>query len=174
LPILVIFTNESEGQTWNYWDFGNGDTSTLLNPIERYNNFGEFMTTLIVGNQYGCTDTITQTITVDFFYGLHIPNAIAPGHGNFEVANFIPKGVGLKTFELLIYDDWGNLIWSTTDLDADGRPTGYWDGTYLGAPVQQDAYVWKCTATFMNEDIWEGKEYKNGVLKRSGSITVIR
>ncbi|MCC6703058.1 MAG: PKD domain-containing protein [Fluviicola sp.] len=170
----VEFTNESVGQTWNQWEFGNGDTSSLLNPIERYNSFGEFLATLIVGNQYGCTDTIQQTITVDFFYGLHIPNAIAPGHGSFEVANFIPKGVGLKTFELLIYDDWGNLIWSTTALDADGRPTEYWDGTYLGAPVQQDAYVWKCTATFMNEDIWEGKEYKNGVLKRSGSITVIR
>jgi hypothetical protein len=111
---------------------------------------------------------------VDFFYGLFIPNAIVPGHSEFGVANFIPKGVGLKTFELLIYDDWGNLIWSTNALDSEGRPTEYWDGTYRGEPVQQDAYVWKCIATFKNEVIWEGKEYQNGVLKRSGSITVIR
>ncbi len=170
----VNFTNESSGQIWNFWEFGNGDTSSLQDPIYRYNNYGEFLTTLIVGNEYGCTDTAQQLVLVDFFYGLHIPNALAPGHGDFEVANFIPKGVGLKTFELLIYDDWGNLIWSTTALDADGRPTEHWDGTYLGEPVQQDAYVWKCTATFMNEVVWEGKEYNRGVLKRSGTVTVIR
>ena len=170
----VNFTNESSGQIWNFWEFGNGDTSSLQDPIYRYNNYGEFLTTLIVGNEYGCTDTAQQLVSVDFFYGLYIPNAISPGHGDFEVANLIPKGVGLKTFELLIYDDWGNLIWSTTALDADGRPTEHWDGTYQGEPVQQDAYVWKCTATFMNEVVWEGKEYKRGVLKRSGTVTVIR
>lgn len=171
---IVEFTNLSSGQIWNYWSFGNGDTSTLLHPIERYESFGEFLTTLIVGNQYGCTDTAYALVNVDFFYGLHIPNAMYPGHSNFQVANFIPKGVGLKSFELLIYDDWGNLIWSTTALDADGRPTEYWDGTFNGVPVQQDAYVWKCTATFMNEQVWEGKEYANGKLKRSGTVTVIR
>ena len=170
----VNFTNESSGQIWNFWEFGNGDTSSLQDPLYRYNSYGDFLTTLIVGNEYGCTDTAQQLVSVDFFYGLYIPNAISPGHGDFEVANLIPKGVGLKTFELLIYDDWGNLIWSTTALDADGRPTEHWDGTYQGEPVQQDAYVWKCTATFMNEVVWEGKEYKRGVLKRSGTITVIR
>ena len=99
---------------------------------------------------------------------------MSPGHSDFEVANFIPKGVGLKTFELLIYDDWGNLIWSTNALDENGRPTEHWDGTYRGVPVQQDAYVWKATATFRNEQIWEGKEYPKGRIKRSGTVTVIR
>lgn len=170
----VEFTNTSTNADSYYWDFGNGDTSTMVNPIERYNNFGEFSVTLIAATNMGCYDTITQIVDVDFFYGLYIPNAISPGNTDFEVANFIPKGVGLKTFELLIYDDWGNLIWSTSALDEDGRPTEYWDGTFNGVPVQQDAYVWKVTATFLNERVWEGKEYPKGKLKRSGSVTVIR
>jgi len=170
----VEFTNTSIGGTNWQWDFGNGDTSTVMHPIERYNTFGEFITTLIALNEFGCADTISNTVTVDFFYGLFIPNAISPGHFEFEVANFIPKGVGLATFELLIYDDWGNLIWETRALDADGRPTEYWDGTFRGVPVQQDSYVWKASATFLNYRVWEGKEYGNKKLKRSGTVTVIR
>jgi PKD repeat protein len=170
----VEFTNLSSGGTSYDWSFGNGNSSTEENPIERYNNFGDFNAQLIVTSDFGCTDTLIQNVNVDFFYGLFIPNAMSPGHSDFGVANFIPKGVGMKNFELLIYDDWGNLIWSTNALDADGRPIEYWDGTFNGEPVQQDAYVWKATATFLNEKVWEGKEYPNGKLKRSGTVTIIR
>ena len=49
-----------------------------------------------------------------------------------------------------------------------------WDGYYMGLPVQQDAYVWKITALFRDESIWPGKEYDKGVIKMSGTVTVIR
>ncbi|MDF3028749.1 MAG: hypothetical protein K0S23_3056 [Fluviicola sp.] len=171
---IVAFTNLSSLADYYSWDLGNGSFSSEEHPTERYEQDGEFQVTLIATTIYGCVDTLVKTITVDFFYGLYIPNAMSPGHTDFEVANFIPKGVGLKEFELLIYDDWGNLIWSTTALDADGRPTEHWDGTYRGEPVQQDAYVWKASATFENADVWEGKEYPKGRIKRSGTVTVIR
>ncbi len=170
----VAFTNLSSLANSYTWNFGNGHSSTEENPHEMYNDWGDFDVVLIAMNEYGCIDSIRQTITVDFYYGLYIPNAFSPGHSEFEVANFIPKGVGLKSFELLIYDDWGNLIWSTHALDEDGRPTEYWDGTYLGQPVQQDAYVWKASAVFLNDQVWEGKKYPNGLLKPAGTVTVIR
>ena len=170
----VVFTNTSIDAESYYWEFGNGNSSDEANPLEQYHSYGDFDVMLMASTDFGCADTIYETIYVDFFYGLFIPNAISPGHSSFEVANFIPKGVGLKTFELLIYDDWGNLIWSTNALDADGRPTEYWDGTFQGVPVQQDSYVWKATATFMNEKVWEGKEYDNNRIKRAGTVTVIR
>jgi len=34
--------------------------------------------------------------------------------------------------------------------------------------------VWKASATFLNYRVWEGKEYGNKKLKRSGTVTVIR
>lgn len=171
---IVDFTNLSSLADYYSWEFGNGTGSSDENPRIRYEEDGEFNVTLIASTIYGCADTLVKTITVDFFYGLFIPNAMSPGHTDFEVANFVPKGVNLKEFELLIYDDWGNLIWSTTALDENGRPTEYWDGTYLGEPVQQDAYVWKASATFRNANVWEGKEYPKGRIKRSGTVTVIR
>lgn len=171
---IVDFTNLSSLADAYSWEFGNGTTSSEENPEIRYEEDGEFSVTLIASTNYGCADTLVKSITVDFFYGLYIPNAMSPGHTDFEVANFVPKGVNMKEFELLIYDDWGNLIWSTTALDENGRPTEYWDGTYRGEPVQQDAYVWKASATFKNSNVWEGKEYPKGRIKRSGTVTVIR
>ncbi|HRP52742.1 MAG TPA: PKD domain-containing protein, partial [Fluviicola sp.] len=170
----VNFTNTSQEATNYQWDFGNGETSTDTNATTFYPSVDDYQVTLTAINQFGCKDTAQQIIPINFYYGLYIPNAMYPGHPDFEVANFVPKGVGLKEFELLIYDDWGNLIWSTSDLDADGRPTGYWDGTYNGEPVQQDAYVWKATAIFKNTEVWVGKEYPKGKIKRSGTVTVIR
>jgi hypothetical protein len=68
----------------------------------------------------------------------------------------------------------GNLIWQTTALDAQGRPTESWDGTFNGQPVQQDSYVWKVTGIFIDESVWEGKEYKKGKFRKAGTVTVIR
>ncbi|MGV3610626.1 MAG: PKD domain-containing protein [Fluviicola sp.] len=171
---IIDFTNLSSLADYYSWEFGNGTTSSEENPTVRYEEDGEFTVILIASTIYGCADTIVKPVEVDFFYGLFIPNAMSPGHTDFEVANFVPKGVNMKEFELLIYDDWGNLIWSTTALDENGRPTEYWDGTYRGEPVQQDAYVWKASATFRNANVWEGKEYPKGRIKRSGTVTVIR
>ena len=170
----VEFTNLSQGATNYMWFFANDTTSTETNPIHQFYNYGTYNTTLVAINEFGCTDTIAMDIVVDFFNGLFLPNAIYPGSGIFEISHFVPKGVGLKEYELLIYDDWGNLIWQTTALDINGRPSEFWDGTFNGVPVQQDAYVWKVRAVFLDNAIWEGNDMKTNKIKRSGTVTVIR
>lgn len=170
----VEFTNTSQNANLFEWSFGNGNSSNEVNPIERYNQYGNFQVSLIARNQYGCSDTVIQLVHVDFFSGLYVPNAMHPGHPSFEVSHFLPKGVGLKTYEIFIYDDWGNLIWTSNSLDADGRPNEAWDGRFHGEIVKEDAYVWKVNATFLDTKAWRGKEYENGKFKRSGTVTVIR
>ncbi len=170
----IVFDNLSINADTYYWDFGGGAGSTEMNPSYTFGAAGSYSTTLIAANQYGCIDTAIMNVDVIFLNGLFLANAMYPGHSNYEVSHFVPKGVNLKEFELLIYDDWGNLIWSTTALDANGRPTEAWDGTYNGEPVQQDAYVWKVTAVFRDDAIWEGKEYGNKRFKKAGTVTVIR
>jgi large repetitive protein len=170
----ISFTNLSQNADSYFWTFGDGSSSNEVNPVHEFISSVDYSTTLYAYNDSGCNDSITIAIDIYFFNGLFLPNAIYPGHENFEISHFIPKGVGLKEFELLIYDDWGNLIWETHALDAEGRPTESWDGTFNGEPVQQDAYVWKVTATFIDDSAWEGKEYKKGKLKKAGTVTVIR
>jgi gliding motility-associated-like protein len=51
---------------WN-WAFGDGGTSTAINPPHTYSASGTYSTTLIVKNSFNCYDTITKSILV---YGL--------------------------------------------------------------------------------------------------------
>ena len=180
----IQFTNTSLLADNYIWDFGDGELSVDIDPIHKYIHNSNATVTLYAINNNGCRDTITQLIEVDFFYGLFIPSTMYPGHEAFGVANFVPIGVGIKEFEILVYDNWGNIIWQSTALDADGRPSEYWNGLFdgtvndngngSGRPVQQDSYVWKANAIFMNGTIWQGNSFGKNKFIKSGTITVIR
>lgn len=66
LPSTITFQNLSTGSgTVNYqWDFGDGNSSTQINPVHTYNTAGNFIVRLIVTNDLGCTDTITDNINI--------------------------------------------------------------------------------------------------------------
>jgi gliding motility-associated-like protein len=48
---------------WN-WDFGDGSTSTLANPVHLYGADGTYNVTLIIETSLGCFDTLTLPITL--------------------------------------------------------------------------------------------------------------
>lgn len=48
------------------WDFGDGGTSTLQNPVYTYTTTGSFTVTLTVTNSNGCVETISETFGVGF------------------------------------------------------------------------------------------------------------
>lgn len=66
VPLQVNFTNLSTGSPTNYlWDFGNSNTSTLINPSATYVVAGKYTVSLTVSNGVGSnTKTITEYITV--------------------------------------------------------------------------------------------------------------
>lgn len=55
-PVNVPFTDASIGALGHAWDFGNGTSSVLNNPVAVYTEPGTFTINLVVSNQYGCTD----------------------------------------------------------------------------------------------------------------------
>ena len=61
---LTITFNNKSGTTNNFWDFGDGTSSTAFSPTKTYTAFGTYMITLIVTNANGCTDSISHTITL--------------------------------------------------------------------------------------------------------------
>jgi gliding motility-associated-like protein len=46
------------------WNFGDGTTSTLSNPIKTFNQSGTTYVRLIVASESGCTDTVTIPVTI--------------------------------------------------------------------------------------------------------------
>lgn len=149
--------------TW-FWDFGDPPaTSTIQNPSHTYPALGDatytYTVTLIVSNQYGCWDTTRLDIVVEPEYSFFAPNCVTPnGDGNNQF--FYTYGVGWKTYHLMIFDRWGDLIWQTTDMNQG------WDCKVLNKRnlVQEDVYVWKAIVV----DVFDKKhEYV-------GHVTVIR
>ncbi|MEA3497339.1 MAG: PKD domain-containing protein [Bacteroidota bacterium] len=58
----ITFTNDSEGNLLSfYWDFGNGDTSTLKDALYSYQIAGTYTISLVATDSMGCKDTFTRT-----------------------------------------------------------------------------------------------------------------
>ena len=67
-PYNASFNNLSltQSATSFFWDFGDGNSSTLANPNHTYAQSGTYDVTLVVSDQNTCnlTDTLTKTVTV--------------------------------------------------------------------------------------------------------------
>ncbi len=64
-PRSFYFTDLSKGDPikW-YWNFGDGDTSTVQNPVHTYPYNGRFIVSLIINTPSGCSDIKLDTIVV--------------------------------------------------------------------------------------------------------------
>lgn len=61
-PFNISFTNNSSGPgtlTW-LWDFGDGTTSTLQNPVYTYTTPGNYTVSLATTSSDGCSDTMRK------------------------------------------------------------------------------------------------------------------
>jgi PKD repeat protein len=168
----VAFTNTSSDGGLCFWDFGDGDTASGCDPVHRYKDFKQYRVMQVVRTPYGCADTTYRNIDVTIEKNLAVPNALMPEAGSEDVRIFKPSGRGLLTYHLQIFDRWGELLWETDSLD-NGHPAIGWDGHYKGKLCEQDVYVWKIEATFLDGEIWEGKDY-SGTKKKMGSVHLIR
>jgi Zn-dependent metalloprotease/PKD repeat protein len=63
VPATVNFTNYSFNSTSWYWDFGDGNTSTLQNPSNIYLNAGTYNVTLIATGTGNCSGVDTLVVT---------------------------------------------------------------------------------------------------------------
>lgn len=66
-PDSVRFTDLSTAAVSWVWDFGDGDTSTLQNPVHVYDSIGKYRVSLAVTDQFGCTDTAIAVKLVQLF-----------------------------------------------------------------------------------------------------------
>jgi len=169
----TTFTNESIYAKTYLWDFGNGNTSTIKDPIEVYEEDSLYTVTLISYNEYGCSDTSRHEVNV-LFKGLYCPTAFSPNNPNEEIRYFEPKGVNLIDFHIYVYDTKGNKVWESDKLDELGSPAEYWDGYYNGVLQPQGTYVWKAYGVFRDGTGWVGSTLQSKEPISSGTVTLIR
>ena len=143
----------------------------------RYSDSGSFKVRLIVKDQAsGCIAADSVTVKVIYVPGyVQVPNAICPGCSNPALRKFLPLASGLSRYRLTIYTTWGQKIFETTSLDANGSPNVPWDGTANGKPLTQDVFTWQIEAVFKNGAEWRGMIYPGkNVPVKAGFITVVK
>lgn len=157
LPLEVNFGNLSQGATSYFWDFGDGNTSTIFAPTHIYNEEGIFQVMLIATNGI-CFDTAYIEIDVTPTSTFVIPNVFTPnGDGNNDV--FTVLATNLKSIEGEIYNRWGQKMFSWDNIN------GYWDGkTLAGKDAPDGTYFYIIRAEGL-----DGKEYF-----QKGTLTLIR
>lgn len=151
-----------------FYDFGDGQgTAEEPSPRYQYQTLDSVMVTQVVTSSFGCSDTARLAL-VTGAYGLFVPDAFIPDGPQDEAWTFfLPVGVGLQEYEISVFNKWGNKVWSSTSLDADGRPDEAWNGEAMDAPVHNNVYVWRIRrAVFKNGARYQGP--------REGTVTVIR
>ncbi len=76
VPTFIPFRNNSIGVNLRYtWSFGDGKTSTVMNPRHQYLNLGTYSPKLVVVDVNGCKDSITLTNAL--FLGQLKPDFVA-------------------------------------------------------------------------------------------------
>ena len=139
-----VFGNTSIYADTYVWDFGDGETSSVEDPIHVYPQVASgYEVCLIASNsiEASCADTICVPVTLDELVIYYLPNTFTPDGDSYN-QYFQPvfaSGYDPYDFNMFIYNRWGEIIWESHDSSIG------WDGAYgaSGKLVQNGTYTWR-------------------------------
>lgn len=151
---------QATGGTVYQWHTDNNELFTDRNTNAIYTVLMDTATYTVSGtNGYGCYDSAFTTIsTIGQCCQVACPNAFSPNHDGRNDRYHVVTYGNMKTFELMIYNRWGQLIYLSDDQH------GSWDGTFNGIPCEIGTYFYLLKATCLTGHSTEQK----------GDITLIR
>lgn len=164
----VSFNISTTGIIQALWDFGDGDTSSLLSPTHSFPDSGKYSITVLTTNSLGCENKSSFKIEIATGNYFEIPTAFMPNpesscggiydiyeHNNYV---FYPIVEYVQSYNFQVYNRWGEMIFNSDDLSIG------WDGYYKGTLCKQDVYVWKIEIIYL-----DGTH-----LKKAGNVTLLR
>ena len=159
LAPLIVFNNLSKGAINYAWTFGDGDSSSAFKPNHAY-AAGVYQVCLRASNALSCSSDTCLNVVIKNVPTIYVPNAFSPNDDNVNDV-FLPYTTGMNPaeYELLIFDRWGELIFTSNDMNIG------WDGTYMWRPAQIDVYVWKLETS----ELESKKE-----VKKMGRVSLVR
>lgn len=120
-PNTYVENTSIGGQFWD-WDFGDGNTSIAMDPMEHeYLEPGTFTITLKTASRYGCKDEVSKKLLIERHQTYFIPKSFSPNGDGLNDFFFL-KGEDLVEVKLWIYDRWGKQLFYGENENAS------WDG----------------------------------------------
>ncbi|WNJ16591.1 PKD domain-containing protein [Pontibacter sp. G13] len=142
------------------WSFGDGNSSILSQPSHQYTYPGRFETKVKVTDVNGCETLLSQFIEVRRTVGVWAPTAFSPNNDDYNDEYYISTAnLDITTFELQIFNRWGQMVFQTND------PTFRWNGTSMeGGALQEGVYLCRMKGTYFDGEVFE----------EANTITLIR
>lgn len=133
------------------WDFGDGETSTEINPTHLYVADGTYTVTLTNTSPNGCEGSAQQTVLIDASGDLSeliVPNVFSPNGDGMNDELVIGGGADIsECIEVQIFNRWGQEVFSSTKNSAS------WDGTMNGNDADEGTYFYMIKANSLQ---WRG------------------
>ncbi|HPR17973.1 MAG TPA: C25 family cysteine peptidase, partial [Candidatus Cloacimonadota bacterium] len=135
-PVTINFTNTSEpsNRVNTYlWNFGDGDTSTEIDPVHVYDSLGVYTITLVASNPIGTDTLIVEDCIKIFDQSITIWPGDTDNNGSVEEADILPIGVywrergearenASSAWEAQTYPlDWDSDLAPFADCNGDGE-----------------------------------------------------
>lgn len=139
----VSFFDESSFAGGYFWDFQDGSTSSLPNPVHTFRDTGRYEVMQVVTHPNGCRDTLTRLVDIRPEVRYHLPNAFTPNNdGKNDEYLGVGLMVGATNFNLSIWNRWGQQIFQTTD------PNEGWNGRIYNTGQEAPGGVYVVRVSF--------------------------
>ncbi len=144
LPNAVIsFSNASTNYTSSEWFFGDGQNSNVNNPSHNYTDIGIYEVCLTAYNGNVCSSKFCDDIYIKASDIVAVPSAFTPNSDNINDILKV-KGGPFQDMEFRIFNEWGNLIFSSSSQNdgwdgkfkGDNQPTGTYEYTLKGTTIE--------------------------------------
>lgn len=132
---IGFFDNSVGADTYFYWFDDSTIYSTESSPNHLYLYDGHHYPYQVVANEWGCKDTASSELFI-WPYTLYIPNTFTPDDDEFNRYFEGEAYLGVKEWNMKIYDRWGELLFESNDIKYG------WDGTYNGKIMQDGTYIY--------------------------------
>jgi len=153
---LIDVENNSQFGNSYLWDFGTFSTTTFEPTFEQLQP-GDYQISLTVTNDFGCEDISYGRLVIKPLFTFYVPNAFTPNNDGLNDL-FFGEGIGIKKYEMSIYNRWGEKIFHSQDQNEK------WDGGVTEWYVQNDVYQY----------VFKITDVLNKIHLIKGHVTVIR
>lgn len=133
--VISFFDNSTGSPAAWFWDFGDGNTSTLKNPTHAYGKIGGYTVNLTVKNAAG-SDTISKYgyvlmgIEGEYASPAYFSSDVTSGYAPLTVTFLDDKDAELPNYPIWRQWDFGDGVVQTYVVDANDSATPYATHTY--------------------------------------------
>ncbi|MBM3452813.1 MAG: T9SS type B sorting domain-containing protein, partial [Bacteroidetes bacterium] len=136
----IDLINQSTGASNYIWNMGDGIFYETINVSHLFNQNTNGQTIWLTAiSDLGCVDSTSLTILYEDPLIYYVPNSFTPDNDEYNSVFFpiITSGVDISSFEMTIFNRWGEVIFFTKN------PYEGWDGSYgnLGLDTPPGVYT---------------------------------